>query len=180
MNHARNPRLRGPSARIAGKTHRSRGRAVIGTIARDDLVASRKEARDLDGVLVGLSAAVGEEEGVDVSGSDFGELRAKARANFCRHERIRIRERCCLLADRLNDALVAVSDVDGHELAVEVDEALPFRRIEVNPFGAGDGNGIDLRLCRPFIKRVLAGKVDDFLASHLRGRHRISNGSSHQ
>jgi hypothetical protein len=49
-----------------------------------------------------------------------------------------------------------VPDVDGHELAVEVDEALAFRRVEVNALGAGDGNGIDLRLRGPFVERVLA------------------------
>jgi hypothetical protein len=46
-----------------------------------------------------------------------------------------------LLADGLDDALVAVSDVDGHELAVEVDEALAFRRVEVNPLALATGMG---------------------------------------
>ena len=41
-----------------------------------------------------------------------------------------------LLADRANDALVAVADVDRHQLAVEVDEALALRRPEVNALGA--------------------------------------------
>ena len=59
-----------------------------------------------------------------------------------------------------------MSDVDRHELAVEVDEALPFRRVEVNPFGAGDRNGIDLRLRGPFVERVFAGEIDDLLAGH--------------
>ncbi len=130
-------------------------------------MASGEEARDLDGVLVGFGAAVGEEESVDVAGSNFGELRAETRARLGRHERIRIGKRRRLLADGLDDALVAVSDIDGHELAVEVDEALPFRRLEINSLGAGDGNGIDLRLRRPFIERVLAREVDDFFAGHL-------------
>ena len=101
-------------------------------------------------------------------GVDFGELRAEARANFGGHERIGVGERCRLIGDGLDDALVAVSDVDRHELAVEVDEALAFGRVEINSLGAGDGNGIDFRLRGPFVERVLAGEIDDFFASHCR------------
>src|SRR5579863_9256330 len=146
VDNARNARLGGPSAGVAGKTDRARGRAVIRAVAGDDLMASGEEARELDGILVGVGAAVGEEEGVNVAGSDFGKLRTEARADFRGHERIRVGERCGLVADGLDNARVAVSNVDGHELAVEVNEALPFRRVKVNPFGASDGNGIDLRL----------------------------------
>src|SRR5208282_4169236 len=121
MNDARNARLRGPSARIAGKTHRPSGCAMIRTITRQDLVATSEEARDLDGVLVGLGAAVGEEEGVDIARCDLGKLRAQTRPNFCSHKGVRISKRRRLFADGLNDALIAVTDVDGHELAVEVD-----------------------------------------------------------
>ena len=66
----------------------------------------------------------------------------------------------------LNHALVAVADVDAHQLAVEVDEALPFRRPEVNALCARDRDGIDLGLRRPFEQRVLLGEIDDFLAGH--------------
>src|SRR5580658_664270 len=166
VNHARNARLRSPSAGIARETHRARSRAVIGTIASDDLVATGKKARELDGVLVGLGAAVGEEEGVDVTRSNFCKLRSKPGARFRSHERISIRERRSLLADGLDDALVAMSDVDGHELAVEVDEAFAFRRVKVDPLGASHRNGIDLRLRGPFVQRVLAREIDDFFASH--------------
>ena len=157
VNHARNARLRSPSARIAREGDRSRGRAVVGAIACHNLVASGEEARELDGVLVSLSAAVGEEKGVNIAGSDFGELRAKTRTNLSSHERVRVGERRGLIADGLDDARVAVSDVDGHELAVEVDEALAFWRVEVNPLGAADCNGVDFRLRGPFEKRVLSG-----------------------
>ena len=99
-HHARNARLGGPAPRIAGQRNAARGRAVVGAVARHDLVPSGKEARDLDGVLVGLGAAVGEEESVDVAGGDFGELRAQARARLGRHEGIGIGERRGLLVDR--------------------------------------------------------------------------------
>src|ERR1700730_805605 len=173
-HHARNARLRRPSARIAGKSERARSRAVIRTIARDDLVTSGKEARNLDRVLVGLSSAVGKEECVDVSRSYFRELRPKPGANFSRHERIRVCERLRLLGNRLNDTLITMSDVDRHQLTVEVDETTPFRRVEVNALGASNRNRIDLRLRRPFIQRVLACEIDDFLAGH--GRRRSDRG----
>ena len=80
VNDARNARLGGPSAGIAGKSHRSGGCTVIGAVAREDLVASGEEARELDRVLVGFGPAVGEEEGVDIA-EQFGKLRAKARAD---------------------------------------------------------------------------------------------------
>src|SRR5580704_13326539 len=150
VNHARNPRLSSPSPRVTRKTDRSRRRTMIRAVAGYDLVTSGEEAGNLDGVLVGVSAAVGEEECVDVSRSNLGQLRAQPRAHFRSHERIRIGQRCRLLADRMDEALVAVSDVDGHELAIEVDEALAFRRVEIYPLGASHRNRVNLRLRRPF------------------------------
>jgi hypothetical protein len=61
-------------------------------------------------------------------------------------------------------------------LAIEVDEALPFRRPEMNALGAGHGNGVDLGLGRPLEEGVLFGEVDDFLAGETgiyRGRGHV-------
>ena len=66
-------------------------RAVVRAVAREDLLAAGDRARDLDGVLVGLGAAVGEEEDVDVARRDLGELRAEPRARLGGHERVRRR-----------------------------------------------------------------------------------------
>ncbi len=80
-HHARNAGLSSPAPRIAGERDGACGRPVIRPIAGHDLVPSGEEARDLDGVLVGLGAAVGEEERVDIAGSDLRELwRQAARA----------------------------------------------------------------------------------------------------
>src|SRR5207249_9414179 len=125
--------FRGPAPWIAGEHHAAGRRAVIRTVARENLVASRRQARQLDRVLVRLGAAVGEEEDVDVARRDLGELRAEARARLGRHERVRVRERLDLLLDGPDDALVAVADVHAHQLAVEIDEPLSFGRPEVNP-----------------------------------------------
>ena len=176
-HHARNSRLSGPSAGIAGQRDRARSRAMIRAIARDDFVSSSKKARQLDSVLGGFGAAIGKEKRVDVAGRNFGQLLPKPRAHLSRHERIRITERRGLLGNRLNHALIAVSDVDRHELAVEVDESLPFRRPEINAFGPRHRNRIDLRLRRPLVQSVLLGQVNNFLAGHRgrrgRGRHSI-------
>ena len=84
------------------------------------------------------------------------------------HKRISIGERCGLFADGLYHALIAMPDVYAHQLAVEIDEPLPLRRPEINSFRSRHGNGIDLRLRRPFKQGVLLGKVNDLLPSHAR------------
>jgi hypothetical protein len=159
-------RLGGPAARIAGERDAARGGAVVGAIARDDFVAAGEEAGDLDGVLVGFGAAVGKEKGVEVAGGNFGKLLAEACTRFGRHERIGVGEGLGLLVDGIDDALIAVANIDRHQLTVEVDEALACRRIEIDALGASDGDGVDLGLRGPLEQGVLFGEVDNFLAGH--------------
>ena len=45
--------------------------------------------------------------------------------------------------DRLDDALVAVADIDAHQLAVEADETLVLRRPEVDARSTGIGSTFD-------------------------------------
>ena len=80
MDHARHPRFVGPAPGIAGQRAGAGGRAVIRAVAREDLVASGGQPRELDRVFVRLGAAVGEEEDVDVAGRDLGESFAPSRA----------------------------------------------------------------------------------------------------
>ena len=84
---------------------------MIRAVERDDLVTAGEPARDLDGVLVRLGAAVGEEERVDVAWCDRGELGAQLRARLGGHERIGVGERRRLLLDGADHALVAMADV---------------------------------------------------------------------
>ena len=72
---ARDAGLGRPAARVAGGHDDLAGRAVIRAVAGHDLLATGELAGQLDGVLVRLGAAVGEEEDVDVAGRDLGELR---------------------------------------------------------------------------------------------------------
>src|SRR5665811_2339418 len=64
-------RLRGPAARVTGEGDSPGGRTVVAAIGGHDLVPPRVQARHPDGVLVGLSAAVGEEDGVEVPRGDL-------------------------------------------------------------------------------------------------------------
>ena len=77
VDDARHARLGAPAPRIAGQRHRAVRAAVIRAVAREDLVAAGEGARDLDRVLVGVGAAVGEEEDVDVAGRELRELGAE-------------------------------------------------------------------------------------------------------
>ena len=132
-----------PAARIAGERHRAGRAAVIRAISREDLVPPGERARDLDRVLVRVGAAVGEEEHVDVARREARQLRAQLCARLGRHERARVRQHRRLLGDRARHALVAVADVHAHQLAVEVDVALAFRRPEVDAFRARHRDRID-------------------------------------
>src|SRR5208282_5068067 len=65
---------------------------------------------------------------------------------------------------------IAVSNVHRHQLAVEVNEAFPFGRPEINALGSSHGDRIDLRLCRPLIQRVFLSEIDHLLAGHAGNR----------
>ena len=131
---------------------------MVRAIARQDLLAAGRLARQLDGVLVGLGAAVGEEEDVDVAGRDLGQLLAQPGARLGGHERIGVGQLLGLRLDGVDDALVAVADVDAHQLRVEVEVALAVGRVEVDAFGALDRDGVDRALRRPLVQRVLAAR----------------------
>ncbi len=66
--------LGGPAARVAGGGDDLAGGTVVGTVARQDLLAPRVLAGQLDGVLVGLGTAVREEDDVEVAGRQLRQL----------------------------------------------------------------------------------------------------------
>ena len=168
MNHAGQRRL-APAARLAGGRHRSGSRAVIRPVSRQNLVAPRVGTRDLERVLVGLRAPIGKEEGVDIARGDLGKLCAQLRARLGRHAaRHHVAELRGLCLDGLDHPRIAVADVHRHQLAVEVDVALPVRRVEVDAFRSIDGKRIDGALYRPFGDRVLLRERNHLFARHLR------------
>src|SRR6266850_752796 len=129
-------------------------------------MAAAKHSRDADGILVGLGAAVGEEESIDITGRDLRQLYTQSRAHLRGHKRIGIWKHGGLFLDRAHDSLVAVADVDAHQLAVEVDETFPPRRPEVNALRARHRYGIHRGLGRPLEERVPAAEFNDLLAAH--------------
>ena len=166
VNDAGHARLHRPAPRIAGGRQRRAGAAVVRAVARQNLVAAGGQPREANRVFGRFRAAVGEEEDVDVTGRDLRELLPEPRARLGGHEWIRVGQRRRLILNRLDHARIAVADVDAHQLAVEVDEALAFRRPEINALGFRHRNGIDVRLRRPLVQRVLLRQRDHFLTAH--------------
>ena len=164
------PRHRGfvrPSPRIAGERHRSRRRAVVRAVPRHDLVASRDQPGDLDGVLVRLGAAERVEGLLDVARQELGHLLAEQGSLLVRHERRDVGQAFGLPVHRVGHAAVAVPDVHAHQLAVEVDVALPVHAPEVDALRPLDRDRRGLRLCLPVVERVPLGELDDLFGREL-------------
>ena len=98
---ARDARLGGPAPWISGERQGPGGAAVVGAVAHQDLVPARHDPRYSDGVLDGFGAPVREEEGVDVPGSELGELDAQPGPGLGGHERVGVGQGGGLLLDRL-------------------------------------------------------------------------------
>ncbi len=158
--------FRRPAAWIAGQRHCAHRGPVIGAVPGEDLVSAGVLTRDLDRVLDGLRPAECEEDLVEVSGQERRQLLTEARANLGDECRLHELQLGGLLGDRLHDPLVAVSDVHRHELAVEVEDAPAFRRVQPDSFRVIDGDGIDCTLHRPREERVLLRQPRDLFAGH--------------
>ena len=72
-----------------------------------------------------------------------------------------------MLLDRAHDSWIAVADVDAHQLTVEVEIALAFRRPEIGALGARDGDRIHGALNGPLENRVTLGEGDDVGTVHI-------------
>jgi hypothetical protein len=169
VHEARHRRLR-PAARLAGCGDRRGRGAVIGAIARQDFLPPGDGASNLEGVLIRVRAAVGEEEHIQIARCELRELGAEARARLGRHRRSCVLENGGLLLNRFHHALVGMADVHGHELTVEIDEALAFRRPEVDALRPRDRYRIDRPLRRPFEDRVFLRQRNNLFT-----RHRVGN-----
>src|SRR5712692_1981579 len=155
-----------PAPGVASKRSASGSRAVIRPVACEYLVPSRKKPGDLDGIFIGFGAAIRKKECVDVPGRDLGQLGSKTRPHLRGHKRVGVGKNGSLLVYGFNDTGIAVSNIDAHQLAVEVQEALALGRPEVDSLGAGDRNRIDVRLSRPLKECVFFAESDHFNAGH--------------
>ena len=96
-----------------------------------------------------LRAAEGEEDLVEVAREDLGHLLPEPGADLRRkrgHDELELRG---LLVDRIDHPPVAVADVHGHQLAVEVEDPLALRRVEGHARGAVDRDRVQGSLDRP-------------------------------
>jgi hypothetical protein len=162
--------LVGPAAGIPGEGHRAEGRAVVGPVSGEDLVPARVVTGELDRVLDGLRPAEGEEDLVEVAGQDLGQLLPEAAPDLGREGRHDVLELLGLLRDRVDDPPIAVADVHRHQLAVEVEDPLSVRRVEVDALGVIDRDRVERALDRPREERVGPVEGDDFLARHAPSR----------
>ena len=106
-------------------------------------------ARQLDRVLDGFGSAEREEDLVHVARQDLGELRAEPCPDLGGEGRLDELELGRLGRDGVDHAPIAVSDVDGHQLAVEVEDPLAFRCVEIHAFGVIDGDRVEGALDGP-------------------------------
>jgi len=117
---------------------------MVGTVARDDLVAAGERARHLDGVLVGLGAAIGEEAHLQVAGRHLGQQPAQRAARLVGEARRDVAQLGGLLLDRRDYAGVLVAQVAVDELRGEIEVALAGVVPEVASLGPRDGQRVDL------------------------------------
>src|SRR5439155_515284 len=90
-----------------------------------------------------------------VCGPSYTMTSSQPRTGLGDERRLDILEHECLLGDRIDDAPVAVTDVDRHELAVEVEDPLPVGRVEVDALRVVDRDRVDGALDGPGEERVL-------------------------
>ncbi len=171
-------RLVRPPARIAGECHRAHRRAVVGAIPSEDLVAAGVVPGELDRVLDRLGTAEGEEDLVHIAGEDLGELLPEQAADLRGERGLDELELGRLLGDRVDDTPIAVTDVDRHQLAVEIEDPLPLRRVEPDALCVVDDDRVDRALDRPGEEGVRAVEGDDLLAGHRLGCSPDAHGSS--
>ena len=74
-------------------------------------------------------------------------------------------EKVGLALDRVDDPAIAMSCVDAHELAVEVDEAAAVDGLEMDAFGARHGQWLKPCLRRPVIQRVPKAELGDLFGA---------------
>ena len=136
----------GPAPGVAGCLHRKARGSVVRAIPGQDFRPARDRPRDLDRVLVGVRAAECEEDLVDVTRQQLGQLLAQTGAGLRGHEGADVGQPVGLGLDRVDDPAIAVAGVHAHELAVEVDEAAAVHGLEAHAFGARDRHRLDARL----------------------------------
>ena len=166
---ARHPRPHRPAARVARRAHTAHRRAVIAAVAGNDLVASSKQLRHLDGVLVGLRAAQ-REEALGEAGH-LGQLLAQRGPHVGGKARPGEAHGIDLILDRLQDLRMLVPDVDVDQLAGKIEPGVAVAVEEVAAFTADHVNRVERGLGAPRKQGVVAVVLDHLLAVWVCFRH---------
>ena len=153
--------LVGPAAGVAGRGHRGAGVAVVAAVEAEHLVLAGVDASHPDRVLVGVGAAVGEEDLVEAGRGQLGDALGGLAADVVGVLRRDRRELGGLLLDRGDDLRVLVTDVDVDQLAGEVEVAGAVVVPDVGPLGPGDGQRVERGLGAPRVEDVRAVEGDD-------------------
>ena len=143
---AREQRLeRAPDGGDAGRGQRAHGRAVVGELARDDLVAPGVAgqlvvlAAELERGVDRLGAAGGEEDAVEVAGGELGDARRELDRLRVRVGPVRVEaELLGLVGAGLGDVAAAVADVHAEQGGEAVEIAVAVLVPDVAPVAAGD------------------------------------------
>jgi hypothetical protein len=99
------------------------------------------KARQSYGIFARFRAAVCKEEGIDVAGV-IPLARSQTGTRLCRHEWIGVRAFAPVHVSP-DDPFIAVSYIDGHQLAVEIDETLSSES-KINTLARATGIGSTL------------------------------------
>src|SRR5438105_11079368 len=129
MHHAGIADVVGPAPWVAGQGDGPRGRAVVGAVARNDLVPAGDPARHLDRILVCLGAAKGEEDFVDVAGQQLGQLLTQPGSRLVGHEWVDECQFLSLPLDGVYDEWVPVAGTADYELAGGFEDSFDVRCI---------------------------------------------------
>ena len=173
VHHAGDARLGGPAARVAGQGDGPRGGPVVALPGSVDLLPTGEPAGGLDGVLVGLRPAVGEEHVVQVAGGELGHHGGQAGLGLGAEARGDEAELLHLGLHGLQHVAVGVADVDVQQSRTAVDDLAAVRVVHVDPFGAVDHQWVPPALGLPAVDDVRAVQ---FL--QLCGLHATSCGSA--
>src|SRR5690606_12102164 len=158
VHDARQAWLVRPAAVLAGERAGARRRAVERAVGGQHLVAPGEHASHLDGVLVRLAAAGGEEgAGALAPGAHLGEQRGELAAHVVDQGRGEVAQLGDLFLDGLDHARVTVPEVGGHQAGGQVEVALAGLVEEERALAAHDGGAAHGGLLAPRRQDVLVG-----------------------
>ncbi len=145
-----------PAPGVAGEVDRGLRPAVVRAVAGEDLGAAGAQPGHPHGVLVGVGAAVGEEDPVQVAGSVLADQAGGLGTLVVGVLGGDGGQGAGLGDDRLDHVGVLVADVGVHQLGGEVQQAVAGAVPDVGALGAGDDHRGDLGLGGPGVEDVPA------------------------